>query len=135
MPGGPAQKLERRAIPETKPQPVLEAEQRADALFGQLIEQALAHIQTLEDEIEAAQLASRFNKPIAPEIARARTIPQEGSGSLGPDALSRIAKGGEAGLKKAHLMANLDRAKRTLGILQERLKETMVDFELSKLED
>lgn len=115
-----------------KPQALLDAERKAKRLAVPMVEQGIATIDKLTQEIETAQLASRFNKDVTLEEMQTRIMPDQILSEL---ARERITQEGEAGYKKAQLLSNLATIREALLRLGAGLERTIVDFEASKFDD
>ena len=119
-----------------KPQAIINAEHRAEELAGGLIEQGMNIIQGLEQEVEAAQLASRFRRDVsAADMQKRIGQLREKNYILTADTTGRVDKDGEAGYKKAQLLNALNEARQALLFFSAKLKDVVTDFEMSKLDD
>ena len=118
-----------------KPQALIEAETRAEDLIGPLVEQGMAIIKKLREEIEGVELPTRFKRDVPMKEFRKRLGIAGLDGPLSYLAREAIEKEGEAGYKKAQLAIDLIGIEQRLLRFAEIFGKLIVDFEISKMNE
>jgi len=111
-----------------RPQELIMAEEKANALSLEFSREGMQIIDSLLQEIDGMQLASRFDRNTTLEQIENRV----GERNFSPQAIIAVRQEGEAGLKKVQLKTDVEGIRTELITLSHRLRSIAIDIEASK---
>jgi len=103
--------------------------------FERRLAEVLSMLDELRDEIDGAELASRFAVPVDDHFLDFRSSQVLHMGTLAPASLNTIARmrrEGQAGLKKAQLLGQVRIVRGDVGLAVQKIRDILEHFTASK---